>query len=93
MPLRVENNPPRTPGQSYDVYYSTNRSLDTNRNFVVPEGNYMVMGDNRNDSDDSRFPDVGFVPRENLIGHAVRIWMNWQIPGWPRWGRIGMRIQ
>ena len=33
------------------------------------------------DSEDSRFPDVGFVPRANLIGHAVRIWMSWQIPG------------
>jgi signal peptidase I len=60
---------------------------------TVPSGHYFFMGDNRNDSDDSRFPDVGFVPRENLIGHALRIWMNWQIPGWPHWGRVGTKIQ
>lgn len=60
---------------------------------VVPMGRYFFMGDNRNDSEDSRFPDVGFVPRANLIGHAVRIWMSWQLPGWPRPGRVGMRIQ
>ena len=60
---------------------------------IVPTGHYFFMGDNRNDSEDSRFPDVGFVPRDNLIGHAVRIWMSWQLPGWPRLGRVGMRIQ
>jgi Signal peptidase, peptidase S26 len=41
------------------------------------------MGDNRNDSEDSRFAQVGFVPEDHLIGHAIRIWMNWRIPGWP----------
>jgi signal peptidase I len=60
---------------------------------VVPAGRYFFMGDNRNDSEDSRFEDVGFVPRANLIGHAVLIWMSWQVPGRPKWRRIGMRIQ
>jgi signal peptidase I len=60
---------------------------------IVPADHYFFMGDNRNDSEDSRFPDVGFVPRDNLIGHALRIWMNWQLPGGPKLGRVGMRIQ
>jgi signal peptidase I len=60
---------------------------------VVPAGHYFFMGDNRNDSEDSRFEQVGFVPEDHLIGHAVRIWMNWQVPGWPRLGRIGMPIR
>ncbi len=60
---------------------------------VVPAGHYFFMGDNRNDSEDSRFAPVGFVPEDHLVGHALRIWMNWRIPDRPRLGRIGTAIR
>ena len=59
----------------------------------VPPRNYVMIGDNRDNSDDSRV--WGFVPERNLVGRATYIWFNWDIDrkGGPIWSRIGMKIK
>ncbi len=72
---------------------------DNTPEFRVPEGHVFAMGDNRDNSQDSRFPEaVGFIPLENLVGRAEFIFFSWdgsaawwQVWAWPfavRWGRV-----
>ena len=59
---------------------------------TVPAGNYLMIGDNRDNSEDGRY--WGFVPEANLVGSARRVWFNFDLKRHPLidWGRIGRKI-
>ncbi|GAB6053293.1 signal peptidase I [Magnetospira thiophila] len=75
---------------------------DNTEVFIVPEGHYFGMGDNRDNSTDSRFPDVGFIPVENLVGRADLMFFSktddmawyevWKLFGSLRYDRFFMGI-
>ena len=53
-------------------------------NYTFKMNYFWMMGDNRHNSQDSRF--WGFVPEDHIVGRASLIWFSWQ--GGPRWNRI-----
>jgi signal peptidase I len=90
-------------GISYEVLDSQNQSYADNTGvYNVPEDHFFVMGDNRDNSQDSRYlKSVGFIPFDNLVGRAEIIFFSWN---WKKiskpncktsleWGRIFQRIK
>lgn len=78
-------------GVQHDIYLNPQAPVNNFFNIVVPEHMYFVMGDNRDDSQDSRY--WGFLPEKNLVGRAFLIWFSWNNTNTDvRWDRIGRRI-
>ena len=59
--------------------------------YIIPEGQYFFMGDNRDRSKDSRY--IGAIDEKYLVGEAVRVWMHFVPWEMPDWGRIGTKIE
>lgn len=83
----------------YILEHSDNHVHDNTPEYVVPEGHYFAMGDNRDNSLDSRAQKrVGFIPRQNMVGRADFMFFSldyysdsfgiYGIPGGIRWDRI-----
>jgi len=89
-----EEEPPATGGTgAADATGAAGADRGDYAEITVPDGNYLMIGDNRDNSADSRY--WGFVPEANLVGSARRIWFNLDLQRspWISWARIGTRIE
>ncbi|VAV86637.1 Signal peptidase I [hydrothermal vent metagenome] len=89
---------------THNLWDSSGPGADNTAAFIVPPGNYFMIGDNRDNSLDSRFANgVGFVPYENMVGRATILFFShtdeasfWKFWNWPwviRWSRIFSQVQ
>ncbi len=78
-------------GRVHQILIHDGRHSKQDGAYVVPEGEFLMMGDNRDRSKDSRY--IGTIPEKYLVGEAVRVWMHFIPWNMPDWGRIGTKIE
>ena len=82
------------PGHGHRVQFLPSQSfISSFRTITVPEGSYLMLGDNRDNSADSRV--FGFVPRQNILGRATAVAMSFDLKSGykPRWERFFSTLQ